>query len=135
MSEIDLAGTMDALAAKIRASSVGSHDRVYAWPTKGIAAPCWVVGYPSELTFDMTFQRGSDTATFPIWYIAGTLDQESSRTALSGVIAGAVGVKNAIDGDLVATGGEARVTNCTIEPVNVGSGELLAARFDTEVMT
>lgn len=134
MSAIDLAGTMDALAAKVPAAA---SYRVHAWPMESITPPCVVVGYPKSIDFDTTFGRGSDTAVFPVWFIVGKIATKQSRDALSEIITGAAGIKDALDGALTvgATTADVRVTDCTPEEVTVAATTYMAARFDCEVVT
>lgn len=133
MSAIDMSAVMDAIAERLTENNVS--PRVYAWPEGSISAPCAVVGYPTELDFDMTFKRGGDRAVFPVYLLVGNAVTRAARDALSGIIAGATGVKDAIDGNLGGAVQSARVTNCRIEEVAVGGVAYLAARFDTEVFT
>lgn len=135
MSAIALATTMDALAAKLVAGGVSS--RVFAWPEEAVPAPAVVIGYPETIEFDMTFGRGSDKATFPIWFLAGKVIGRATRDAISAIVTGATATKNVLDGPLTvgANTASVRVTECRIETVTVGTVQYLAARFDTEVIT
>jgi hypothetical protein len=95
---IQLGPTMDALAAKVPAEAA---ERVHAWPVKQVNPPCAVVGYPDEpIAFDATFQRGSDRATIPIYFLVGGVHDRTARDALSAILTGATGIKDAIDGPL-----------------------------------
>lgn len=128
-----MAGTMDALAARVPASTY----RVHAWPVGEVQPPCVVIGYPTSIDFDFTMADGSDMAEFPIWYIVGPVDTKQSRDALSLVIRGATGVKDALDGPLTvgADTYAVRVTDCVPESVTFGTVVYLAAKFMAEVVT
>ena len=134
MAALNLALTMDALAAKVPA---GVAARVYAWPVESVTPPCVVVGYPKTIDFDATFGRGSDTAVFPMWFLAGKVSTKQARDALSAVISGAAGIKATLDGALTVgtTTADVRITDCTIEEVTVAAVVYLAARFDCEVVS
>lgn len=126
---------MDAMAAKLLAGDVT--DRVHAYPVESVTVPCVVIGYPSEIDFDMTFGRGSDRAVFPVWFIAGKTMTKATRDAVSARLTGIAAVKNVLDGPLTVGSATAslRVTNATVEAVTVGGVGYLAVRFDTEVIS
>jgi hypothetical protein len=134
MSAIDMAGTMDALAAKVPTTAA---YRVFAWPVEDVTPPCVVVGYPTSIDFDLTMDRGSDMAVFPVWYVVGKVAGKQARDALSAIITGAAGIKNALDGPLTvgSSTADVRVTDCTPETITVAAVPYLAARFDCEVIT
>jgi hypothetical protein len=95
---IQLGPIMDAIAAKVPAEAT---QRVHAFPVAEVNPPCAVVGYPDEpISFDATFQRGSDRATIPVYFVVGKVVERTARDALSAILAGAVGMKEAIDGPL-----------------------------------
>jgi hypothetical protein len=136
MAAIALAATMDALAAKLVAGPVAG-GRVFAWPEEGVVPPCIVIGYPESIDFDMTFGRGSDKATFPVYFLVGKVTGKASRDKLSAVVTGATAVKNVLDGPLTvgANVASVRVVDCRPDTLIVGATEYLAGRFDTEVIT
>lgn len=136
MAALNLASTMDALAAKLVASSVAA-KRVYAQPEESVAPPCVVIGYPDDIEYDQTFGRGSDRAEFPVWFLVGKVTGKASRDALSAVITGAASVKDVLDGALTVGANVAtvRVTGAKPESIKFGDVEYLSARFDCEVVT
>ncbi len=95
---IQLGPLMDAIAAKVPA---GATERVYAWPVESVSPPCAVVGYPDQpIEFDATFGRGSDRVRIPLFLLVGKATERTARDALSAVLTGATGIKDAIDGPL-----------------------------------
>lgn len=124
---------MDAIAAAIETAAVT--DRAYAWPSEEINPPCAVVGYPSDIDFDLTFGRGADTATIPVYFVVGRIVERSARDKLSTIIAGATGIKDVLDGNLGGTVDTARVTDCKPMPITVGGIDYLSAKFEVEVIT
>lgn len=136
MAAIDLAGTMDALAAKLVAGSVAA-KRVHAWPEENVTPPCVVIAYPDDIEYDQTFGRGSDKTSFPIYFLVGKVTGKASRAALSALVTGSGAIKNVLDGPLTvgANTASVRVTHCRPDTVKFGTIEYLAARFDTEVIT
>jgi len=135
MGAIDLDAVMEAIATELK--NDGVTKRAYGYPAEEVEVPCAVVGYPlpGTLRFDMTFGRGADQATFPVWFLVGRVSTRAARKALADIIAGATGIKDALDGNLGGTVQTARVTECTVETVAIGSVSFLSARFDVEVAT
>lgn len=134
MAQINMGATMQAIAD--RAVAAGIVTRAYGWPNEQASPPCLVVGYPDgDIEYDSTFRRGSDKATFPAWIVVGKAVERTTRDVLSAYIAGATGIKDALDGNLGGVVQTARVTDCQIEPVVIAGVEYLAARFDVEVYT
>jgi hypothetical protein len=131
MGAINLAGVMDALAARLVTADVT--ERAYAWPADNVQPPCAVIGYPEDIEFDATFGRGSDVAVFPVWFLVGKVSERTARDRLSAIVTGATGIKNALDGGYPSYIQTARVQNCRPAPVTVAGVEYLAARFDVEV--
>ncbi len=131
MAAIVLGDVMDAIAATLLSGNVTK--RAYAWPEEAVAVPCAVVGDPESIDFDATYGRGSDKATFPVWFLVGLVTGRASRDALSDIITGAAAVKNVLDGTLGGVVQTARVTDCQPDVVTVGGVSHLAGRFDVEV--
>lgn len=135
MAALDLAAVMDAIAVNL---SAVTGLRCYGWPTDNVAPPAGIVGYPADIEFDLTFQRGSDRATFPVWVLVGKAYDRASRDLVAAYIAGVDDVKEALDGDLpvdmTPTVQSCRVTDCRIEVVPVGGVDYLAARFELDVI-
>ncbi len=134
-----MAAVMDALAG-VTLSGVPTTSR-YGWPQESVVPPAWVVGYPEDIDYDLTEgAAGYVTATFPCFYIVGNVVTKAARDKLALVISGAAGVKIAIEGTAVLSGGgtpvaqTTRVTNCRPQTITVGAVNLLAARFDVEVI-
>src|SRR5437660_12426001 len=109
---------MDGIAAYAVAQGVTS--KAYGWPVPDPQPPCLIVEYP-RITFDMTFKRGADEMTFPLWFVCGRSNDKAARDVLSGIITGATGIKDKLDG---AQGGTylqtARVVDCAISAYTIG---------------
>ena len=136
---MDMAAVMDALAGVTWTATPAPTYR-HAWPASTVVPPAWVVGYPEDLDYDVSFGANYVTATFPCWFVVGKADEKSARDRLSAVISGATSIKNAIEGTATLKGGgtpvaqTTRVTSCRPTTIPVGGIELLAARFDVEVI-
>lgn len=127
---MDIATIMDAIAEAL----IPIHPRSYAWPSGTVSAPCFVVGYPDDFSFDTTMGRGSDSCTFPTYYVAGAKADRATRDELAKVIGGADSVKEALDGDLDGAVSSCYVSQLSIEQISVGDVPYMAIRFDVEVI-
>ncbi len=140
MTTFNLAAIMDGIAATLVAAGVSDAGHTWAWPVATFNTPCAIVGYrPGNISFDMTFKRGADEATLPVWFVAGLVAEKASRDLLSGIIDGAPAVKSALEAQPDTLGGKVssvRVIDCEVETFLDGNGvEYLAARFDVHVIT
>jgi hypothetical protein len=133
MAEFDLATVMDAIANQLTSANIVAV--AHAWPVPAFNPPCAIVGWPSKIDFDMTFKRGADVLTFPIWFAVSEVHEESGRAALSTVISGAVGIKTALDGNLGGVIDSGEVQDCVIEYLEMPNGPTyLTAKFTYEVI-
>jgi hypothetical protein len=134
MGALDLAGTMDALAAAVEGTTAVT--KCHAWPVEGAKVGEGVVGYPTEsIEYDGTFQRGQDRATFPVWILCGLPSDQRTRTTLSALITGADSIKTAIEAYSTSAYDSVRVTDGAIDRFLGGSGEQVALRFDCDVIS
>ena len=117
---------MDGLAALAPATNA------YAWPVESVTVPCFVVGYPTSIDFDMTFKRGGDTFILPVWQIVGKGTTKTARDALSAALTGVGSVKEALDG--AQSFGDVRVTDAAIESITIAGVEYVGIRFTCEVI-
>lgn len=124
----NLTASMDGLAGLV----TGQAPTVYAYPVDSITVPCIVVGYPTDITLDVTYQRGGDQMLIPLWYIVGKTTTKDARDALSTIIGDASSVKSSIDG--AQSFGDCRVTDAKIEEVTVNAIAYIAVRFDVEII-
>jgi hypothetical protein len=129
----NLGAIMDAIAARIDAIP-GLTVRTYPWPAAEVNPPAAVVGYPESVTFDMVYGRGADRADIPVYFVTGRVQEKSARDRLSAVIAGAQGVKEALDGDLNGTVDSCRVRDADVVPVQIGGVDYVAVKFTAEVI-
>lgn len=131
-----LSRVMDGLAALITTEAIV--DNVYAWPSPSVSVPCAVVGYPTRIEFDLTFQGGAATQThntyeIPVWFLVAEASTVAARDALSNILNDAASIKDALDGS--QTFGTVRVTDAAVEQVTVNAVTYVGVRFDTEVIT
>jgi hypothetical protein len=132
MSNIDLTVTMDAMAEALIGNVI---TRVYAWPAESVTAPCIVIAYPETIDLDYTMDDGSDSAKFPIYYIAGKVSDRNTRDELSKIISGVKSVKTALDGDLSGAVNSCSVQDCEITEITIGSIAFAAAKFTVEIIS
>jgi PKD repeat protein len=131
-----LSRVMDGLAALVTAGAFV--DNVYAFPSPTVTVPCFVVGYPTDVVFDTTFQgtlgyQPHNRYDIPVWFLVAQGDSLSARDALSNVLTDANSVKSVLDG--LHTFGTTRCTNAAIEQVPVADVVYVGIRFDTETET
>lgn len=129
---LDTNALMDALGGALDAIP---GLRVYDYPPDAVSVPAAVVAYPDSITYDDTFQRGTDSATATITVLVGRVSDRASRDALAAYLAGtgAMSVKAAVDGTLGGVVKDARVGSASVLTVTVGAVEYVAANFSVEV--
>lgn len=125
-----MASVMDGIAALLTTAALA--DNNYAWPADAVTVPCTVVGYPTRLDFDGTYQRGMDTWTFPLWFVVGKSNTAGARDRLSTVLNDSSSVKSALDG--AQSFGDVRVTTARVTEVTIGAVAYLAAEYEVEVI-
>lgn len=135
MAALNLSAVMDALAAAMVAGGVSRN--VHAWPTEAVQTGDGVVGYPEQVDFDLTFARGADRATFPVWVICGLPQLKATRDAVSALITSAAAVKTVLE---AAAPGSAyaslQVLDCRPEAYEpIGMPPQMAVRFDVDVIS
>lgn len=134
MSTFNLSTIMDAIANTAKAANIVT--TAFPYPPASIAGQCLVVGYPEDISFDVTFRGGSHKLTIPVWYIVGRGIDKSSRDALSAIISGVKGTKEALDGNLGGAVQTCTVTDCKVVPaLGIGAVEYLAAEFTLVIHT
>jgi hypothetical protein len=129
MTKLDLAGTMDAIAAAL--VSGGTVTKAYGWPHPTVQKGQAAVGYPEDGTLGATFGRGLDTATFPVWVIAGLPGEKSTRDYVSDLIDASDDVKTVIEAAMPSVA----ISPFRIETYETTGGAFIAVRFDCEVLS
>jgi hypothetical protein len=127
---IALKDVMDTLAARLKAAS---YKNVYAYPTSPVQTPGVVIGYPTNIEFDVTYGDGAEAYTIPIYFLVGRELTEQARDSLSDIIAGGSSIKRTIETNPM-TGTDNQVTDCRIETIAVGGIEYLSATFTLDVI-
>lgn len=105
------------------------------WADK-ITPPTAVVAWPSPLTFDAAYQRGGDTAEFPLTVLVGKVNARASRNALAKYLAGsgANSVKTAVEAHTTAAWDSARVTQAEVAVISIAGTEYLGAEFTIDII-
>lgn len=129
MAAFDLTATMDGVATLITNS--GLVTNVYAYPVESVTVPCAVVGYPKAIDFDMTFGRGGDSCTLPVYFVVGRTMTKDARDRLSTILADATSIKSALDGS--QSFGSVRVMNAQITDISFGDISYLSAEFTIDI--
>lgn len=135
MAGLDVADVMDALAAAVEGSSLVS--KAFAYPTEAVTPGQATVGYPETIDFDMTFERGADTATFPVWVMCGLTVDPATRATVSDLIKHASDVKAVVESYAQGSAySSVRVTDARIERVtNLDTTQSVMVRFDMDVIS
>jgi hypothetical protein len=129
----NLTATMDGIAAALLSAHVVDH--AYAWPVESVVPGDGIVGYPTDIDFDLTFGRGADRGVYPVWIMCGFTQDKATRDKVSALIAGATEIKAALDGTLSGAVDSLRVTGCTIERFQALNGpQYVMVRFDCDVV-
>ncbi len=132
MGGISLVTAMDGLAAAFL--DVTGVDRSFGYPNEDAIVGDALVGYPETIDFDLTFGRGADRATFPVWVICGLVNDATTRAYASDLILGVADVKDQVDGSSTIAGATARVSDCLIERVVLRELMHLSVRFNVDVI-
>ncbi|WP_146147531.1 hypothetical protein [Prauserella shujinwangii] len=129
---MDIGNVMDDLGAALETIS---GLRVFPYWAERVTPPAASVGFPEPYNFDATYQRGSDTATFPVTLVVGKVDARTSRDELSQYAngSGASSVKAAIDNHTATAYDVATVSSASFEVVTIAGVEYLAAIFQIDV--
>ncbi len=118
-----LSTVMDAIAANV-AANLPAGTRTYSYPVPAPVPPCLIVGYPSELKYDVTFHAigttGKIHATFPVRFVVPRVLDKAARDAISAVVTGNPGIPESLGGTL---GG-------VVDTCNVGT----IPRFESETV-
>jgi hypothetical protein len=138
MAQLDLATTMDAIAAAL--VSGGVVTRAYGWPNAIVGKDQAVVGYPDPVDFDVTFGRGLEHAVIPVHVICGFIGEERTRDKVSALISGVADVKDALDGNLGGVVSSLRVMDARVETYDATPGGAqptlyVAVRFQCDVLS
>lgn len=141
MTTFNLANIMDAIAATLVAQSVSTTANTFAYPAETYTPGQWYVGYPTDITFDLTAKRGADTAIFPVHFVAGSFSEKVARDSLSTALSGSAttALKTALESGNGTLGGvvsSTHVTDAQAERLVATDGTVyIAARFAVEVIT
>lgn len=130
---MNIANVMDALGAAV---DTIAGVRVFPYWADKVTPPAAVVGWPEPITYDSTFARGADRATFPITLVVGKVDARSARNDLSRFLngSGATSVKTAIDGHVTTAWQSARVQSAEVAVITISVTDYLGAEFQVDVI-
>ena len=131
MGAVDLTATMDGIGDLVEAAALVPN--VYRWPAESVTVPCAVVGYPTAIDLDATFQRGTDRVALPLWLVVGRTTTKDARDALSVLLGAAPSVKATLDG--AQSFGDLRVTDAEVSEIVIGGVSYLGLRFTVDVLT
>lgn len=101
-----------------------------------VTPPAAVVAWPDPYSYDSTFGRGSDTATFPVVVLVGKVDAESAAAELGAYCDGSGdrSVKAVIEAHTPTAYDSARVESVEFAVVTSAGVEYLSATFNVHVI-
>lgn len=133
MSALVLASVMADLAAAVQAV-LASGRVAHSRPAEGVREGDAVVGYPQEpIDLTVTFRRGLDRLTVPVYVLCGMPQDATTQTAISGWLASG-SVVEAIQG-YAGTWSSVFVTAQIEEFTPIGGSPLVALRFDCDIVS
>lgn len=109
---------------------------VYPFWADRIAPPAAVVAWPDPYNFDSTFQRGADTAVFPVSILVGKVDARSARNELSRYAdgSGSASVKAVLESAVYTAVDSVRVQSAEFGVTTVNGVDYLTAIFQVETI-
>lgn len=81
----DILALRDALADAAR---TGTGVRCYKGNRDQVEPPCFVVGLPQRIEYDMAFARGADVHTFGVRFVVGRTDEVVAEERLAAALDG-----------------------------------------------
>ena len=134
MGGLVLSDVMDAIATALETVVTNAH----AWPTEAVKTGEAIVGYPQDpVDIGITFGRGADVVTLPVWVLCGLATDKATRDTVSGHITGSSEVVAALEGhDPAGVYSSLAVKNAGVERYQMANGLMhMAVRFDVEVIS
>lgn len=123
---MNLSGVMDEVGQALE-SIPGL--RVFPFDVDRVTPPAAIVGYPLEISYDMTAGRALDGMAVPVFVLVSRTDQRSARDSIAAYLDGdgPRSIKKAIDGYTFTACNTVRVTKATPEYMTIGGTEYLGA--------
>lgn len=124
---------IDAVMSEVAAllKTLPAKPRVFDHPVDAVSPPTLIVALP-EITYDMTYGRGSDRLALPVILAIGKVIDRAARANLAPYIAGSGpnSIKQVLESDDEYESFDAlRVQTCTFDVVSFGAVEYLTATF------
>jgi len=119
---------------KTRAATIEG-IRAYELPMASPTVGSLIVGYPEQITYDVTYARGMDRMTLPLILLSGKPFDRSTRTQLAEWTAGAGprSVKAVLESGAYTSLDDLRVTEVDLDVVTIGGVDLMAALFTLDI--
>lgn len=111
--------------------------RVYDYQIGSVAVPAAIVGFPTEIEYDLSANRGQDHMELEVAVLAGKVSDRTAMDVLSAYVdgSGSASVKQVLEANnrTYTAFSRVRVRSCSIEMVSVGAVEYLAAIFMLDI--
>ncbi len=129
MNLVTLAGELAAAAQTITGL------RVHQVPGLAIRAPALVIGYPEQIDYDGTYQRGADALRVPLFLLIGPTSQRAGGLDLLSYLSGsgARSVKAAIEAGTYTAADVVHVASANPGAITSEGVEYLGATFETMI--
>lgn len=129
---MNIAAVMDEVGVKL---GTISGLRVFPFSVKSVQPPAAIVGWPDPYNYDLTFGRGSDRFTLPIYVVVGNVDAKASRNKISAYAngSGTSSIKAVLEAAVYTECDTVVVRSCEFSSITVAGVEFLAATFQVDV--
>jgi hypothetical protein len=129
---MDLGDVMDELATRL---DTIADLQVIAWPAQKIVPPTAIIDYPDFYSYDMTYGRGSDSMTIPVFVAVGRVWDQSTRDTLAQFAngSGAKSIKAVLESGSYTAFGECAVTQVEFAPIVFAAVEYFGAAFTVSI--
>lgn len=111
--------------------------RVFPYTADRITPPVAMVGWPDPITYGLTYGKGMDRQSIPVWVMVGKADARSARTDLAAYLdgSGEKSIRAAIEDAITYEICHAiTVKSATVQTFSIASVEYLGAEFIVDIV-
>lgn len=109
--------------------------RAFPYSADRISPPAAIVALPEEITFDLTYGRGSDRLSVALYVVVGRSDARTSNDRLSAYLdgSGASSVKAVVESGTYTAFDSVQVKTARPGSFTIGGVEYLGAEFTLDI--
>jgi hypothetical protein len=130
---MNIADAMDEIG-----TALGAIDelRVFPYNADRVTPPAAIVGWPDPLVYDITYARGADKFTLPLYLVVARLDARNTRNRLAKYLDGSgdFSVKAAVEAGTYTVFDSVRVAEAALDSYMIGGTEYLGAEFSLDIV-